>query len=180
MGIELAINPLKSDRFDSQMLGMKSLCMLTDRRKTNGAIAAYISRAIIFGDKFLRKLVFKMVLLQEKQFQEEQEWINGENENNFFFHNTRDYNDEDEEEDHFSNDVSMPTFRKYHCAVVILRNYAMTILSNAWEVIDFHYCHQQNCKDKIQGDKHFCCSAQESISKILWKDLAYALHQPHN
>jgi len=142
--IEFAMNNLKSDKFDSQMLGMESLCMLTDLRKTNGAIAIYASRAIIFGkNQFLHNLVFKMVLLQEKQRQEEEKrntTQNNDNEdNNIFLHNMINYHDNDEEKDHFSNDISMPTFRSYHCAVVILRNYALTILSNAWEVIYCYY-----------------------------------------
>jgi len=197
--IEFAMNLLKSDRFDSQMLGMESLCMLTDRRKTNGAIAIYASRAIIFGrNQFLHNLVFKMVLLQEEQRQEEEEkntTQNNDNENsNIFFHNMRDYYDDDKEEDHFSN------------AVVILRNHALTILSNGWEVIYCYYYHQQqqHFTDEIENniektignlsDGQFCCETDTklmevqqqkteestSILKTLWNDLAYALHQPHN
>jgi len=209
--IKLAVGLLKSNRFDSQMLGMESLCMLTDRRKTIGAIALHVSRAIIFDndDQFLHKFVFRMVLLRQERNDTMNQNDDDDDDEGFFFQNydVIDYDDE-EEENARDKDMSMPilTSRSYRRAEVILRNCVLTILSNAWEVLYYYYYHHSTNNESMSnsaqlptantlgnlGDQfyqteiiteqqqHPGIESMDTILKILWKDVAYALYQPHN
>jgi len=146
----MAIGLLKSKQLDSQMLGMESLCMLTDPSKTDRSVAFQVSRDIIFGNDnndFLHTFVFKMVLLlqqpKEGQSREDDEYdsdfYDDDDDDDFLFQQQN--NNEDYDIWKLLPNIIGCSRKNYSRAIVILRNYALTILSNAWEVL---YYHRQN------------------------------------
>jgi len=150
--IQMAIGLLKSKQLDSQMLGMESLCMLTDPSKTDRSIASQVSRDIIFGNNnndFLHTFVFKMILLlQQPKEGTTQSRDDDEYDSDYYDDDDDDASLSQQQNDNKDHDIwkLLPNIigcsrKNYSRAIVILRHYALTILSNAWEVF---YCHRQN------------------------------------
>jgi len=167
--IQMMIALLKSKKLDSQILGMKSLCILTDPSKTNRSIAYLVSHEIIFGkgkDSFIHALLFKLILLLQQEPQNEKRtsqsllenrdvdddydsdynYGDDDNENYNYDHVTYLFQQHDDDDDNGNDDHSydikklLPNSlgcsrKNYHRSVVILRNYALTVVSNAWEVL---------------------------------------------
>jgi len=126
---------IRSDRIETKILGMESLCILTDSRKTNLDISLYVSRAIIFGghpyydqniDHFARtvhEFVTKMIQIQyidDKEFEDaimEVEY------------------DSDDDDEYFGNEIDEARPRECIRVKNTIQNYGLVALSNALETL---------------------------------------------
>jgi len=134
MSIELAANLMRKDRLDARVLGMESLCILTDPRKTCLNTALLASRAVILGkncgedcDVFSVIHEFVLKILQNRCMPDEDSLIKDM---------IVEY-DSDDEEDYFMEDEEQdPDKPQEYCeAMNTCVNHALRILSNAWEVL---------------------------------------------
>lgn len=133
IAIELAAGLIKKDRFDARILGMESLCILTDPRKTNLNTALLASRAVLFGvqkdeqnpmfrniHEFVLNVVQKRCMGDEESLLEDMVVEYDSDDEDYF---------DDEEE----RDETKPP--EYHDSMKTLVNYGLTIITNSWEVL---------------------------------------------
>jgi hypothetical protein len=129
MAIELAAGLIKKDRLDARILGMQSLCILTDPRKTNLNTSLLASRVVLFGEgepmfrhihEFVLNVVQKRCMGDDDSLLEDM---------------IVEYDSDDEEyfDDDEQRDESKPP--EYHDSIKTLLNYGLTILTNAWELL---------------------------------------------
>lgn len=136
MSIELAAGLIKKDRFDARLLGMESLCILTDPRKTNLNTALLASHAVLFGAykgeeeheaTFTSMHHFVLNVVQNKCMGDEESLLQDM---------VVEYDSDDEDffdEENEERDDKKPP--EYHDSMKTLTNYGLTILTNAWEVL---------------------------------------------
>lgn len=134
MSIELAANLLQKERLDARILGMESLCILTDPRKTCLNTAILVSRAVILGrhsgeDHYACRLIHEFVLniVQKRCMSDEDSLLEDM---------IVDY-DSDDDEDYFMEDEERDAQKpsEYFETVQTCINHGLRILSNAWEVL---------------------------------------------
>jgi hypothetical protein len=129
VAIELAAGLIKKDRLDARVLGMESLCILTDPRKTNVSTALLASRVVLFGEgatKFRNIHEFVLNIVQRKCMSDEDDFLKD-------MVVEYDSDDEDYFEDDELKDESKPP--EYLGSIRTLLNYALTILANSWEIL---------------------------------------------
>jgi len=135
MSIELAADLLRKDRLDARILGMESLCILTDPRKTCLNTALLVSRAVILGkycgeehDAFPAIHEFVLNIAQKRSMSDEEALIEDM---------IVDYDSDDDDEDYFMDDEERDGEKppEYCEAMHTCANHALRILCNAWEVL---------------------------------------------
>lgn len=133
LSIEFAANLLKKGRLDARILGMESLCILTDPRKTCLSTAMLVCHAIVLGNdgggkhpsfqeihEFVLNIVQKKCMVDEESLMADMIVDYDSDDEDYFI-------DEDEERD------GVPP--EYQNAMRTFVNYGLKILSNAWEVM---------------------------------------------
>lgn len=128
MAIELAAGLIMKDRLDARILGMQSLCILTDPRKTNLNTSLLASRAVLFGEgepMFRHIQEFVLNVVQKRCMGDDDSLLEDM---------IVEYDSDEEEyfEDDEQRDESKPP--EYHDSIKILLNYGLTILANSWEL----------------------------------------------
>ncbi|KAI2510969.1 hypothetical protein MHU86_3441 [Fragilaria crotonensis] len=129
LAIELASSLIKKDRLDARVLGMESLCILTDPRKTNVNTALLASRIVLFGEggpEFRNIHEFVLNIVQRRCMGDEDVFLKD-------MVVEYDSDDEDFFEDDELKDESKPP--EYLGSIKTLLNYGLTILANSWEVL---------------------------------------------
>jgi hypothetical protein len=132
--IEMAAGLIKKDRFDARLLGMESLCILTDPRKTSLKTALLASRAVIFGavkeeegNHCFREIhEFVLNVVQNRCMGDEDSFLQD-------MIVEYDSDDDDMFEDGEERDEAKPP--EYYDSMKTFVNYGLTILANSWEVV---------------------------------------------
>jgi len=172
--LETASNLVKSDRVDAMILGMESLTILTDSRKTKSDVALYVSRVVVHEHPlhhdqkatFLRTIHNFVMETVQNRFSEE------------FEDRMSTLKDDDEYLEAENNDEMNPQT----CLRIenILHNYGLRILSNALETLNYS-------NDKItdlMGDKKLSDlvlkTTQKDVLLSLLKEVDNAISRPHN
>jgi hypothetical protein len=127
--VEIAATLLQKDRLDARVLGMESLCILSDPRKTNLKTAVLVSRALVLGSNEHESLQciheFVLHMIQRRTMVDEE----------FFIRDmvVDDYDSDDEE--FFAEERQEGKPLEYQDSITTMVNYGFTILANAWEVL---------------------------------------------
>jgi len=191
MAIEFAAGLLKKDRLDARMLGMESLCILTDPRKTCLSTAMLVCRAVILGNnqdeqhlsfteihEFVLNIVQKRFMIDEDSLKKDMIVDYDSDDEDFF-------NSEDQD-----TDGEIPP--EYQNAMNNFVNYGLKILSNAWEVMTTFDSfdtepeqtdHSQSLSIGILVDNFRQSSfnvTNEDILKTLFKEVSRAETRAHN
>mmetsp|Transcript_11228 Transcript_11228/g.18599 ORF Transcript_11228/g.18599 Transcript_11228/m.18599 type:complete len:539 (+) Transcript_11228:663-2279(+) len=135
ISIELAATLIKKDRFDARLLGMESLCILTDPRKTNLNTALLASRAVLFGVQKEEKGNQSFRQIHEFVLNVVQNRCMGD-EDSFLQDMVVEYDSDDEDmfdDDDEERDEKKPP--EYYDSMKTFVNYGLTILANSWEVV---------------------------------------------
>eukprot|EP00540_Astrosyne_radiata_P023288 CAMPEP_0116831610 /NCGR_PEP_ID=MMETSP0418-20121206/5438_1 /TAXON_ID=1158023 /ORGANISM="Astrosyne radiata, Strain 13vi08-1A" /LENGTH=380 /DNA_ID=CAMNT_0004460891 /DNA_START=685 /DNA_END=1827 /DNA_ORIENTATION=+ len=139
VSLELTASLLEKDRLDARLLGMESLCILTDPRKTHMNTALLASRAVLLGTAseaesagfeedqaaFGKIHEFLVHLIQKRAMIDEDDLLDG-----------MDVDYDSDDEDFFGGEEKQDGRPpEYTNTIKTMTQYALTILANSWEVV---------------------------------------------
>lgn len=189
--IELAADLLQKDRFDARILGMESLSILTNPRKTCWNTALLASRAVLFGDKnenhafgviheFILNIVQNRCIPDDEDSGMQDSFLMG-------------YDSDDDEEDYFSmkgteDDRYGEKSSEHNATMHAFVNYGLKIISSALQILTTSLDAESKSvtlldprtvvENFLQRSLEF--SPKQDILKTFLNEVGCAESKPHN
>jgi len=147
--LESVSNLIQSDRMDTKILGMESLSILTDTRKTKLDVALYVSRAVLViqngnqtanNVRMIHEFLMKMVqnqFINSDNKEDFQGLVENSDDDDEYFSEEAVSDDENNDENDVENDGEKP--RRFSHIENTLHNFGLIILSNALETLHTFY-----------------------------------------
>lgn len=187
VAIDIAASLLAKERLDARVLGLESLCILTDPRKSRMSTAMLASRAVILGSAgavdeknhetfgiFGKIHEFVVNLVVNKTMDDEQSLV-GEMEAEY----------DSDDDDFFEVEEMEGRPPEYANAFGAMLQFALTILSNAWEVMTSCQGSTDSMQESLSSISHHfhnSCArlTNGNVMVALLEELARCLRHPHN